>query len=43
MNAVAQKDEIQKKQHLGSHLAVIWENPYRLTPDAIARLIAPGQ
>ena len=43
MNAVAQKDEIQKKQHLGSHLAVIWENPYRLTPHAIARLMAPGQ
>lgn len=29
--------------HLGSHLAVLWENPHRLTPDALAQLRPPGQ
>jgi hypothetical protein len=29
--------------HLGSHLAVLWEDPYRLTPDALAQLRPPGQ
>ncbi|MGF1523889.1 MAG: hypothetical protein ACFBSF_16345 [Leptolyngbyaceae cyanobacterium] len=29
--------------HLGSHLAVMWEDPYRLTPDALAQLRPPGQ
>ena len=29
--------------HLGSHLAVLWENPNRLTPDALAQLRPPGQ
>lgn len=42
MEAVAQTDEIQKNKHLGSHLAVIWENPYRLTPDLI-ELMLPGK
>jgi len=30
-------------EHLGSHLALLWEDPYRLTPDAMAQLIPPGQ
>ena len=29
--------------HLGSHLAVLWEDPNRLTPDALAQLRPPGQ
>lgn len=33
----------QPKDHLGSHLALLWEDPYRLTPDALAQLRSPGQ
>ncbi|MGD1701381.1 trypsin-like peptidase domain-containing protein [Dapis sp. BLCC M229] len=33
----------QIDKHLGYHLAVLWENPYRLTPDIMVELIAPGQ
>jgi hypothetical protein len=29
--------------HIGSHLAVLWADPYRLTPDALAQLRPPGQ
>jgi vWA-MoxR associated protein C-terminal domain len=29
--------------HLGSHLALLWEDPYRLTPDALAQLQPPGK
>ena len=29
--------------HIGSHLALLWENPNRLTPDALAQLRPPGQ
>jgi hypothetical protein len=28
---------------LGSHLALLWEDPYRLTPDAMAQLIPTGE
>ena len=43
MEALAQRDEVQKQKHLGSHLALLWENPYRLTPDVMVELIPPGQ
>jgi uncharacterized protein (UPF0147 family) len=33
----------QPANHLGSHLALLWEDPYRLTPDALAQLRPPGQ
>ena len=33
----------QIDKHLGCHLAILWENPYRLTPDIMVKLIAPGQ
>ena len=29
--------------HLGSHLSVLWENPYRLPPDALIKLRPPGE
>jgi hypothetical protein len=29
--------------HLGSHLGILWEDPHRLTPDAMAQLRTPGQ
>lgn len=28
---------------LGAHLALLWEDPYRLTPDALVQLVPPGQ
>ncbi|MFG6100968.1 hypothetical protein U2F10_01865 [Leptothoe sp. EHU-05/26/07-4] len=31
------------QSHVGSHLAVLWENPNRLTPDAMAQFRTPGQ
>jgi hypothetical protein len=31
------------ENHLGSHLALMWEDPNRLTPDAMAQLIPTGQ
>ena len=34
--------EDEPEMHLGKHLAVLWEDPYRLTPDAMAQLIPPG-
>lgn len=35
--------DAQTEQHLGLHLAILWENPYRLTPDVMVELIAAGQ
>jgi len=29
--------------HLGSHLSVLWENPYRLPPDSLINLRPPGE
>jgi hypothetical protein len=29
--------------HLGSHIALLWEDPHRLTPDAMAQLIPTGE
>jgi vWA-MoxR associated protein C-terminal domain len=29
--------------HLGAHLGILWEDPYRLTPDAMMQLVPPGQ
>lgn len=31
------------EDHLGSHLAMLWEDPYRLPPEPGAPLIPPGQ
>jgi CHAT domain-containing protein len=33
----------QTEEHLGHHLALLWENPYRLTPDVMLELTTPGQ
>jgi len=33
----------QTEEHLGHHLALLWENPYRLPPDTIVGLNSPGQ
>ncbi|MBE9142964.1 VMAP-C domain-containing protein [Planktothrix mougeotii] len=33
----------ENEQHLGFHLALMWENPYRLIPDVMIPLIPPGQ
>jgi vWA-MoxR associated protein C-terminal domain/vWA-MoxR associated protein middle region (VMAP-M) 1 len=30
-------------EHLGAHLAILWEDPNRLTPDAMVQLMEPGQ
>ncbi|HBW90829.1 MAG TPA: hypothetical protein DEG17_18640 [Cyanobacteria bacterium UBA11149] len=38
-----EKADAQPEEHLGLHLALLWENPYRLTPDIMLELIAPGQ
>jgi uncharacterized protein (UPF0147 family) len=35
--------EAKPEEHLGSHLALLWEDPYRLTPDALAQLVPPGK
>jgi hypothetical protein len=35
--------DAQTEEHLGFHLALLWENPYRLTPDVMLQLITPGQ
>lgn len=32
----------QIDKHLGYHLAVLWENPYRLPPDIMKELMIPG-
>ncbi|MBM0740413.1 hypothetical protein JOY44_02075 [Phormidium sp. CLA17] len=31
------------EDQLGAYLALLWEDPYRLTPDALAQLVPPGQ
>jgi len=36
-------DAVQMEEHLGFHLAILWENPYRLTPDVMIELKTPGQ
>lgn len=36
-------DNAQTEEHLGHHLALLWENPYRLTPDAMLELNSPVQ
>jgi hypothetical protein len=33
----------QAEEHLGLHLAILWENPYRLTPDVMLELMQAGQ
>jgi hypothetical protein len=33
----------QTEEHLGHHLALLWENPYRLPPDTMVGLNSPGQ
>jgi len=35
--------DAQTEEHLGHHLALLWENPYRLTPDIMVELNSPGQ
>ena len=29
------------EDHFGSHLAILWEDPYRLTPDVMVELTPP--
>jgi vWA-MoxR associated protein C-terminal domain len=36
-------EEDQSHEHFGAHLAMLWEDPERLTPDAWAPLLPPGQ
>jgi hypothetical protein len=33
----------QAEEHVGLHLALLWENPYRLTPDVMVELMQAGQ
>ncbi|NEO54378.1 MAG: hypothetical protein F6K54_15580 [Okeania sp. SIO3B5] len=40
---IREKADAQTEEHLGFHLAILWENPYRLTPDIMVELITPGQ
>jgi vWA-MoxR associated protein C-terminal domain len=35
--------DAQAEEHLGLHLALLWENPYRLTPDIMVELKQAGQ
>ena len=35
--------DAQTEEHLGFHLALLWENPYRLTPDIMLELTTVGQ
>jgi hypothetical protein len=35
--------DVQTEEHLGYHLALLWENPYRLPPDIMHELNSPGQ
>ncbi len=39
----AEANAEENEQHLGFHLALLWENPYRLIPDNTRPLITPGQ
>jgi vWA-MoxR associated protein C-terminal domain len=36
-------EEDRACEHLGAHLAMLWEDPGRLTPEAAAWLLSPGQ
>jgi vWA-MoxR associated protein C-terminal domain len=36
-------EEERSEHHLGAHLAMLWEDPGRLTPDAMEWLLTPGQ
>jgi vWA-MoxR associated protein C-terminal domain len=36
-------EEDDPSLHLGAHLGILWEDPYRLTPDAMMQLMPPGQ
>ncbi|GAB1537903.1 hypothetical protein NUACC21_05580 [Scytonema sp. NUACC21] len=38
-----EKADAQTEEHLGFHLAVLWEDPHRLTPDVMLELKPPGQ
>jgi len=38
-----EKADAQTEEHLGFHLALLWENPYRLPPDTMWLLRTPGQ
>ena len=38
-----EKADAYAEDHLGLHLALLWENPYRLTPDVMLELTTPGQ
>ncbi|MGB3507896.1 MAG: trypsin-like peptidase domain-containing protein [Microcoleaceae cyanobacterium] len=40
---IREKADAQTEEHLGFHLAILWENPYRLTPDIMVELTSPGQ
>lgn len=31
------------EEHFGNHLVLLWEDPNRLTPDVMARLLPTGQ
>jgi hypothetical protein len=35
--------DAQTEEHLGFHLALLWENPHRLTPNVMLQLTTPGQ
>lgn len=35
--------DAQTEEHLGFHLALLWEDPHRLTPDVMLQLTTPGQ
>jgi hypothetical protein len=35
--------DAQTGEHLGFHLAILWEDPYRLTPDVMLELTTPGK
>ena len=35
--------DAQTEEHLGLHLALLWEDPYRLTPNVMLELKTPGQ
>ncbi|MEH2425414.1 MAG: hypothetical protein V7K48_32285 [Nostoc sp.] len=38
-----EKADAQTEEHLGFHLALLWEDPYRLTPNIMLELKTPGQ
>jgi len=38
-----EKADAQTEEHLGFHLALLWENPHRLTPNIMIQLTTPGQ